>query len=107
MPRLLPALLPLSIVTVSLSLTGCSNDATNADDPGGWEPMTFEEYREFVSEYTLDYAHELSGVPKNRLEELAALYADPQTRVMSLWTMGFNQHTRGCGATTCSTTSIC
>ena len=38
---------------------------------------------------------ELSGVPKNRLEALAELYADPNTKVMSLWTMGFNQHTRG------------
>ena len=31
----------------------------------------------------------------DRLQELAELYADPDTRVMSLWTMGFNQHTRG------------
>ena len=27
--------------------------------------------------------------------ELAELYADPKTKVMSFWTMGFNQHTRG------------
>jgi nitrate reductase NapA len=69
--------------------------AAHADDPGGFEPMSFDDYKAFVSDYTLDYAHELSGVPKNRLEELAALYADPATKVMSLWTMGFNQHTRG------------
>ncbi len=69
--------------------------AANAGDPGGFTPMSFDEFKEFVSEYTLDYAHELSGVPKNRLEELAELYADPATKVMSLWTMGFNQHTRG------------
>ena len=37
----------------------------------------------------------MSGVPKNRLEALAELYADPDTKVMSLWTMGVNQHTRG------------
>ena len=29
------------------------------------------------------------------LEELAELYADPGRKVMSLWTMGFNQHVRG------------
>ncbi|MBC2775985.1 molybdopterin-dependent oxidoreductase, partial [Rhizobium sp. AQ_MP] len=29
------------------------------------------------------------------LEQLAELYANPETKVMSLWTMGFNQHTRG------------
>ena len=36
-----------------------------------------------------------AGVPKNRLEALAELYADPKVKVMSFWTMGFNQHTRG------------
>jgi nitrate reductase NapA len=28
-------------------------------------------------------------------EALAELYADPKTKVVSFWTMGFNQHTRG------------
>ena len=32
-----------------------------------------------------------AGLP----EELAELYADPTKKVMSLWTMGFNQHVRG------------
>ena len=40
-------------------------------------------------------AAEMSGVPLNRLEALAELYADPKTKVVSFWTMGFNQHTRG------------
>ena len=57
--------------------------------------MTFDEYAAFVSEYTLDKAHEMSGVPKERLEALAELYADPNIKVVSFWTMGFNQHTRG------------
>lgn len=69
--------------------------ATNNDKVGGSSEATFEEYAAFVSEYTLDHAHELSGVPKNRLEALAEIYADPDTKVMSLWTMGVNQHTRG------------
>ena len=69
--------------------------AANAGDPNGAQPMTFEEYAAFVSDYTLDHAAEMSGVPENRLEALAELYADPDTKVMSLWTMGFNQHTRG------------
>ena len=34
-------------------------------------------------------------MPVKQLEELAELYADPKVKVMSLWTMGFNQHTRG------------
>jgi nitrate reductase (cytochrome) len=69
--------------------------AENADNAGGSKEATFEEYAAFVSEYTLEKAHEMSGVPKSRLEQLAELYADPKTKVMSLWTMGFNQHTRG------------
>ena len=38
---------------------------------------------------------QLSGVPKDKLEALAKLYADPKMKVISFWTMGFNQHTRG------------
>ncbi len=69
--------------------------ATNADNPGGSEPMTFDEYVEFVAEYDVDKASEISGVEPGKLEELAELYADPNTKVVSFWTMGFNQHTRG------------
>jgi len=69
--------------------------AANADKAGGSSEMTFEEYAEFVSAYDLDSVAELSGVPASRLEQLAEIYADPATKVMSLWTMGFNQHTRG------------
>ena len=69
--------------------------AKNAGDTGGSTEATFEEYKEFVAEYTLDKAHELSGVPKEDLEALAEIYANPKIKVVSYWTMGFNQHTRG------------
>lgn len=69
--------------------------AKNAKDPGGATDMTFEEYAQLVSTYTLAYTAELTGVPANRLKELAELYADPARKVVSFWTMGFNQHTRG------------
>jgi nitrate reductase NapA len=62
---------------------------------GGSQPMTFDEFAKFVSTYDLDYTSKLSGVAKNRLQALAELYADPKVKVMSFWTMGFNQHTRG------------
>ncbi len=62
---------------------------------GGSQPMTFDEFARFVADYDLERAAQLSGVPKNRLQALAELYADPKVKVMSLWTMGFNQHTRG------------
>lgn len=69
--------------------------AKNAQDPNGATDMTFEEYAKLVSTYTLEYTAELTGVPANRLKELAELYADPARKVVSFWTMGFNQHTRG------------
>jgi nitrate reductase (cytochrome) len=62
---------------------------------GASEAMTFEEFAEFVAPYTLEKAEEMSGVPAATLEKIAALYSDPDTKVMSLWTMGVNQHTRG------------
>ncbi|MDM8566680.1 nitrate reductase catalytic subunit NapA [Candidatus Halobeggiatoa sp. HSG11] len=69
--------------------------AKNAGKAGGSKEATFEEYKAFVAEYTLDKAHEISGVPKDKLKALAELYADPKVKVVSYWTMGFNQHTRG------------
>ena len=69
--------------------------AKGAADPGKMEPIDFEAFREMVSEYTLEMVSELSGVERGFLEELAELYANPDVKVMSLWTMGFNQHVRG------------
>jgi nitrate reductase (cytochrome) len=63
-----------------------ANDATD---------ISFEDYAKFVSEYTMEKAGQISGVPASRIEALAELYADPQKKVTSFWTMGFNQHTRG------------
>ncbi|CAE6935220.1 Catalytic subunit of the nitrate reductase (NAP). Only expressed at high levels during aerobic growth. NapAB complex receives electrons from the membrane-anchored tetraheme protein NapC. Essential function for nitrate assimilation and may have a role in anaerobic metabolism [Vibrio sp. B1FLJ16] len=57
--------------------------------------ITFEQYKESVAPYTVEKASEISGVEKEKLIELAKQYADPNTKVMSLWTMGMNQHTRG------------
>jgi len=69
--------------------------AAHAADPGGGQPMNFEEFARFVQPYTLDHAARLSGVDKSWLKKLAELYADPKIKVTSFWTMGFNQHTRG------------
>ncbi len=69
--------------------------ARNAGNAGAWSDISFEEYAEFLKPYTLERAARDSGVPAERLEALARLYADPKVKVMSFWTMGFNQHTRG------------
>lgn len=59
------------------------------------QPSDFESFAAFVKEYTLDKVSALSGVERGFLRDLAELYADPKRKVMSLWTMGFNQHVRG------------
>ncbi|GAA4648531.1 nitrate reductase catalytic subunit NapA [Kistimonas scapharcae] len=62
---------------------------------GASKPIDFDAFAKFVSEYTVEKAAELSGVSEEELLALAELYADPNRKVMSLWTMGVNQHTRG------------
>lgn len=57
--------------------------------------VEFEEFKKLVEPYTLDYTEKLSGIPAEKLERLAKLYADPKRKITSYWTMGFNQHTRG------------
>jgi nitrate reductase NapA len=70
-------------------------DGKPKGNPDASSPMTFDEFKAFVAEYTADKVSALSGVPKDKLEALAKAYADPKTKVTSYWTMGFNQHTRG------------
>ncbi len=69
--------------------------AKNNDKVGGATPIDFEAFKNFVAEYTLEKTHKISKVPKKDLLKLAELYADPRKKVVSYWTMGFNQHTRG------------
>jgi len=70
-------------------------DGKPKGDTGKSEPITFDEFKQFVSEYTAEKVSKLSGVPVKDLNALAELYADPKIKVTSYWTMGFNQHTRG------------
>ena len=69
--------------------------ASGKDKPNDATDMSFDDFAQFVSEYTFEKAAEISGVEARHIEQLAELYADPKTKVVSFWTMGFNQHTRG------------
>ncbi|EGR1752889.1 periplasmic nitrate reductase subunit alpha [Vibrio parahaemolyticus] len=69
--------------------------AAKNPNSGKLTSISFEEYKKSVAPYTVEKASEISGVEKEKLIELAKQYADPNTKVMSLWTMGMNQHTRG------------
>jgi nitrate reductase NapA len=71
------------------------SDGKPKANPNDSTPISLDEYAKFVAEYTADKVSALSGVPVKALIDLAKLYADPKVKVMSLWTMGFNQHTRG------------
>ena len=86
--------------THALEKDATSNGYPGADgkpkgDTGKSEAITFDEYKKFVAEYTAEKVSKLSGVSVKDLNTLAELYADPKVKVVSFWTMGFNQHTRG------------
>ena len=67
-----------------------------------WQ-ITFEEFKEALKPYTLDFCAPLiKGDPnedleefKKKLKQLADLYIEKGRKVVSFWTMGFNQHQRG------------
>ncbi len=71
--------------------------------PGRHWLISREDFRRGVAPYTLDYVARLAkGDPsesldafKAKLVQLADAYADRARKVVSFWTMGFNQHTRG------------
>lgn len=67
----------------------------NIDNPGGGKAIGFEEFAKFVSRYDRESVAKLANISPERLDLLAELYANPKTKVMSFFTMGFNQHTRG------------
>jgi nitrate reductase NapA len=65
--------------------------------------ISFEDFKAALEPYTLDFVAEVcKGDPdesldayKKKLQQLADYYADPGRKVVSFWTMGFNQHVRG------------
>ncbi|BCX79685.1 nitrate reductase catalytic subunit NapA [Campylobacter sp. 19-13652] len=67
-----------------------------------WE-ISYDEFKKALAPYTLDFVAQLAkGDPnedinefKQKLEALAALYIEQNRKVVSFWTMGFNQHQRG------------
>ncbi|MGB4065017.1 MAG: nitrate reductase catalytic subunit NapA [Azonexus sp.] len=86
--------------THALEKDATSNGYPGADgkpkgDTGKSDPITFDEFKKFVSEYTVEKVSKLSGVAEKDLKAMAELYADPKVKIISFWTMGFNQHTRG------------
>ena len=57
--------------------------------------IDFEEFERRLSPYTPEYVSRLSGIPASDIEYLADLFGDKNKKIVSLWCMGMNQHTRG------------
>ncbi|MFN3594709.1 MAG: nitrate reductase catalytic subunit NapA [Thiobacillaceae bacterium] len=75
----------------------------NAATPMKDWAISFEDFKAAVEPYTLDFVAEVAkGDPdepmaefKAKLQQLADLYCDKERKIVSYWTMGFNQHQRG------------
>ncbi|MFN3594020.1 MAG: nitrate reductase catalytic subunit NapA [Thiobacillaceae bacterium] len=75
----------------------------NTANPARHWLISFDDFKRAVEPYTLDFVAELAkGDPdesldsfKAKLRQLADHYIDPKRKVLSFWTMGFNQHQRG------------
>ncbi|PAF41121.1 nitrate reductase catalytic subunit NapA [Helicobacter sp. 11S03491-1] len=75
-------------------------DASKAD--AHWE-ISFDEFKKALEPYTLDFVAKLAkgnededlASFKKKLQDLANLYIEKNRKVVSFWTMGFNQHQRG------------
>lgn len=59
------------------------------------EPCSFDEYKQFVAEYTPENVAKTSGLSVEQLQLLGKLFADKSKKITSLWCMGMNQHTQG------------
>jgi len=57
--------------------------------------LTLEEFKTFLADYTPEKVAALSGVSEGHLKMLGDLFGDPKRKIVSLWCMGMNQHTRG------------
>jgi len=72
-------------------------------NPNAHWVISFDDFKKALDPYTLNYVAELAkGNPeedlasfKVKLKLLASLYIEKTRKVVSFWTMGVNQHTRG------------
>ncbi len=75
----------------------------NRKSAGKHWKISFDEFKKALDPYTLDYVAEVSKgdvdedieVYKQKLQALADHYIEDDRKIVSFWTMGMNQHTRG------------
>jgi nitrate reductase NapA len=75
----------------------------NTGNAGAHWMISFEDFKRALEPYTLDFVAKLAkgdadeplDAFKIKLKKLADYYAEKNRKVVSYWTMGFNQHVRG------------
>lgn len=77
--------------------TGIGHDRAEggAEAHGEGQEVGWDEFADFLADYTPARAEEISGVPAEEIRWLASLYGDPSRRVMTLWASDVNRHVRG------------
>ncbi|ANW95034.1 nitrate reductase [Wenyingzhuangia fucanilytica] len=71
---------------------GLEDNYSFTDKP---QAIDFEDYKKFLEDYTPEKVEKISGVSAQDIKYMASFYGNQNTKVMSLWCMGMNQHTRG------------
>jgi len=82
---------------------GDKMEMKNAAGAGKHWTISYQEFKKALDPYTLDFVAELSKGDseeslesyKKKLKAMADYYIEKNRKVVSFWTMGFNQHTRG------------
>lgn len=83
--------------------SGDTLEMKNTKSAGKHWAISFEDFKKALAPYTLEYTAKIAKGDENedieefkaKLQALADLYIEKQRKVVSFWTMGFNQHTRG------------
>jgi len=84
---------PLEKVATNNGYPG--EDGKPKGDPNKMEDISFDDFKASSRSTPPRRSPGWSGVPKEQLEELAQMYADPEAQGRVVLDHGFNQHTRG------------
>lgn len=61
----------------------------------GNNPISYEEYKEFLKQFTPEAAEKKTGLSANKIREIARAFGAPGKETISMWTMGINQRVAG------------
>jgi nitrate reductase NapA len=70
-------------------------DGKPKGNPNDGTPISFEEFAKFVSDVHAEKVSQALGRAGQAAGRAGQAVCRPEEKVVSLWTMGFNQHTRG------------